>query len=85
MTLTTNNAPSCLCVGGIIIDDIVYPDGRTKMGVLGGGVSHAAAGMLIWGQRAGIFACAGRDLPPEARRRLARDFDTRGLVVRDLP
>lgn len=85
MTRTTNDAPACLCVGGIIIDDIVHPDGRTQMGVLGGAVSHAAAGMLIWGQRAGIFACAGRDLPQEACRRLARDFDTRGLVVRDLP
>lgn len=85
MTRTPNAAPAYLCVGGIIIDDIVHPDGRTQMGVLGGGVSHAAAGMLIWGQRAGLFACAGRDLPPQARRRLARDFDTRGLVLRDLP
>jgi sugar/nucleoside kinase (ribokinase family) len=83
--MTTNNAPACLCVGGIIIDDIVYPDGRTQMGVLGGGVSHAAAGVLIWGQRPGLFASAGRDLPAEAHRRLARDFDLRGLIVHDLP
>ncbi len=85
LTHTPKAAPAYLCVGGIIIDDIVYPDGRTQMGVLGGGVSHAAAGMLIWGQRPGLFASAGRDLPEEARRRLVRDFDTRGLVVHDLP
>ena len=80
MTLTTNDAPACLCVGGIIIDDIVHPDGRTQMGVLGGAVSHAAAGML--GAARGHLACAGRDLP--SCRRLARD-STRRLVVRDLP
>ncbi len=80
-----DESPAYVCVGGIIIDDIVQPDGQTRMGVLGGGVTHAAAGMLIWGQRAGIFACAGYDLPDEARQRLERDFDTRGLLVLDLP
>lgn len=80
-----DESPAYVCVGGIIIDDIVQPDGQTRMGVLGGGVTHAAAGMLIWGQRAGIFACAGYDLPEGARRRLERDFDTRGLLVLDLP
>ncbi len=80
-----DESPAYVCVGGIIIDDIVQPDGQTRMGVLGGGVTHAAAGMLIWGQRAGVFACAGHDLPHEARQRLERDFDTRGLLVLDLP
>lgn len=80
-----DESPAYVCVGGIIIDDIVQPDGQTYMGVLGGGVTHAAAGMLIWGQRAGVFAWAGRDLPDEARRRLERDFDTRGLLMLDLP
>ncbi len=83
--MTGDAAPAYVCVGGIIIDDIVHPDGQTRMGVLGGGVSHAAAGMMIWGQRAGILACAGYDLPQEARARLERDFDTQGLIILDLP
>ncbi len=70
--------PSYICVGGIIIDDIVFPNGETRMEVLGGGVSHAAAGMKIWDQRAGMVACAGKDLPNSARRRLERDFDLQG-------
>ncbi len=78
-------SPAFVCVGGVIVDDIVLPDGETRMEVLGGGVSHAAAGMAIWDQRAGIIARAGRDLPPRARDRLERDFDTRGLIWLDQP
>ncbi len=56
-------APAFIAVGSIYLDDIVFPNGRTVMGVLGGGAAHAAAGMAIWGQRGGIVACVGRDLP----------------------
>jgi sugar/nucleoside kinase (ribokinase family) len=77
--------PAYVCIGGIIIDDIVFPDGQTRMGVLGGGTVHAAAGMLIWGQRPGIASRVGPDLPDSARQRLERDFDLRGLVRLDLP
>ncbi len=77
--------PAYICVGGIIIDDIVYPNGRTAMGVLGGAVTHAAAGMVIWGQRPGMVANAGRDLPEDVRLRLNRDFDLQGLQWLDLP
>lgn len=77
--------PAYVCVGGIIIDDIVFPNGETRMEVLGGGVVHAAAGMKIWDQRAGLFVCAGKDLPDSARRRLERDFELQGMIWLDLP
>jgi sugar/nucleoside kinase (ribokinase family) len=77
--------PDYLAVGGIIIDDIVFPDGKTSMGILGGGVSHAAAGMAIWGQRPGICASIGLDLPAAARQRLNREFDVQGVVQLDVP
>ena len=44
-------APEFIAVGSVIIDDIVYPDGRTSMGVLGGGGAHAAYGMALAGAR----------------------------------
>jgi sugar/nucleoside kinase (ribokinase family) len=72
-------------VGSLITDDIVLPDGTTHMGVLGGGVAHTAAGMLIWGRRPGICACAGHDLAPVARQRLARDFDLSGIDWQNRP
>jgi len=77
--------PEYVGVGGIIIDDIVFPNGSTHLEVLGGGVVHAAAGMHLWGQRAGIVACAGHDLPLSARQRLERDFDVQGIIWLDLP
>ena len=77
--------PAYVAAGGIIIDDIVYPDGTTRLGVLGGGATHAAAGMMIWDQRPGILAHTGYDLPETARQRLERDFDTQGLIALDVP
>ena len=35
-------------IGTIIIDDIRLPDGTDKIGVLGGGLTHAVMGMRIW-------------------------------------
>ena len=69
-----------IAVGSVIIDDIVYPDGRTSMAVLGGGGTHAAYGMAMTGARPGLVALVGEDLPAEIRARLDRDFDIRGLV-----
>ena len=83
--MTESHSPPTICVGGIFVDDIVLPNGDTRMAVLGGGVVHGAAGALIWGQRAGLFACAGHDLPDSARQRLERDFDVQGLVWLDIP
>ena len=74
------SAPDYLAVGSVIIDDIVYPDGRTSMGVLGGGGAHAAYGMALAGEKPGLVGLVGADLPTDIRRRLERDFDTRGLV-----
>ncbi len=73
-------APEFIAVGSVIIDDIVYPDGRTSMAVLGGGGTHAAYGMAFAGQRPGLLALVGEDLPAEIRRRLEADFDTAGLL-----
>jgi len=45
----------------VIIDDIVFPDGRTSMGVLGGGGTHTVAGMRLWSDDVGILGQVGRD------------------------
>jgi sugar/nucleoside kinase (ribokinase family) len=77
--------PAFVCIGSVIIDDIVYPDGQTCMGVLGGGSTHAAAGMLMWGERPGLFSYIGSDLPDAVKARLERDFDNQGLIPIDFP
>jgi len=50
----------------IILDDIVFPDGQTRMGVLGGGGPQAAFGMRLWAESVGLAASVGPDLPTEA-------------------
>ncbi len=47
----------------IILDDIVFPDGQTRMGVLGGGGPQTAFGMRLWSDSVGIVASVGPDLP----------------------
>ncbi len=78
-------APDFLAIGSVIIDDIVYPDGRASMGVLGGGGAHAAYGMALAGERPGLVALVGEDLPADIRERFTRDFDARGLVSTHYP
>ncbi len=74
------STPDYLAIGSIIIDDIVYPDGRTSMGVLGGGGSHAAYGIAFTGEKPALVGMVGEDLPADIRARLEADFDTAGLV-----
>ncbi|RME76259.1 MAG: hypothetical protein D6784_06215 [Chloroflexi bacterium] len=64
----------------LIIDDLVFPDGRTAMGLLGGGGPQAAFGMRLWADRVGLVAGVGPDLPPDALAWLAgMGIDTAGL------
>jgi sugar/nucleoside kinase (ribokinase family) len=72
-------------IGSIFIDDIVYPDGRTDMDVLGGGAVYAAAGMALFGALPGLMVRAGQGLPTEAMHRLATFCDLRGLSPLPLP
>jgi len=70
----------------IIIDDIIYPDGHARMGILGGGSTYAAAGMRVWARGIGIVAGTGSDFPKAYRDHLERlDIDLTGLLVRAFP
>ncbi len=46
---------------GIIVDDIIFPDGQTSMGTLGGGGMYAASGMRLWSEDAALIAAVGAD------------------------
>jgi sugar/nucleoside kinase (ribokinase family) len=78
-------APRLVGIGAVFIDDIVLPTGQTYMAQLGGGVVHALMGAAIWGERPGIAAVIGRDLPDTAREQLTRYLDTAGLYELDTP
>ena len=50
----------------IIIDDLVFPDGRTMMGMLGGSGPQTAFGMKLWADDVGLVGGIGHDFPANA-------------------
>lgn len=70
-----------LSIGSIIIDDIFLPDGTKKMGVLGGGLTHAAMGMRAWVDHVGIISSVGDDFDDTQILALKTYFDTSGLRI----
>jgi len=76
--------PDYVAYSGLIIDDIVLPDGRTFFNTLGGSGTHGLIGMRVWSDRLGYFAAVGSDFDPSHRELLERlGVDLRGLIERD--
>jgi sugar/nucleoside kinase (ribokinase family) len=76
--------PDYVAYSGLIIDDIVLPDGRTFFNTLGGSATHALIGMRVWSESLGYFAAVGDDFDPRHRAALERiGVDLRGLLRRE--
>jgi sugar/nucleoside kinase (ribokinase family) len=76
--------PDYVAYSGLIVDDIVLPDGRTHFNTLGGSGTHALIGMRIWSDRLGYFAAVGSDFCRDHRALLERlGVDLCGLIERD--
>ena len=76
--------PEYVAYSGLIIDDIVLPDGRTYFNTLGGSGTHGLVGMRVWSDRLGYFAAVGSDFDRSHRELLERlGIDLRGLIERD--
>ena len=58
-------------LGNLLVDDVVLPDGRTRMAEPGGAVLYVALGAWLWGLRVGIVAVRGDEYPREALETLA--------------
>jgi hypothetical protein len=74
-----------VAIGSIIIDDIVDPQGHTTMGVLGGGGSHAVAGMRVWSEKTALVSVIGQAFPETAWQHLQSLADTGGISQRAVP
>ncbi len=69
-----------VCLGNLIVDDIVFADGTTRMGQAGGAMLYAALGARLWDARVAIVAPLGDDYPRETLRALeSRGVDLSGL------
>ena len=73
-----------VAVGSIVIDDIVDPYGHSSMGMLGGGGSHAVAGMRVWCDQTALVSVIGRGFPDTAWQQLRALADTRGISQRTM-
>jgi sugar/nucleoside kinase (ribokinase family) len=75
---------SCACCGNMTIDDLVFHDGSTRMGVLGGDAVYGAIGASLWGITVALISVAGPDYPVS---RLSESFGIRttALITKSRP
>ncbi len=64
-------------LGNLLVDDVVLPDGRTRMAEPGGAALYAALGARLWGLRVGVVTVRGEEYPPDALDLMAR----RGIAL----
>lgn len=73
-------SPDLAVLGNLLVDDLVFEDGRTRMGEPGGAALHAALGASLWGLPTGIVSWRGEDYPSSALESLsARGVDLAGV------
>ena len=78
--------PDLVVLGNLLVDDVVFPDGRTRMGEAGGATLYASLGAALWGLRTGLVSFRGHDYPKAALDALqARGVDLAGVHVIDGP
>jgi cytidine kinase len=72
--------PDLVVLGNLLVDDMVFPDGRTRMAEPGGATLYAALGASLWGLATGVASVRGDDYPASAFDALAaRGADLAGV------
>lgn len=72
--------PELAVFGNLIVDDIVYPDGSTRIGQPGGAALFTALGARLWQVEVGIGSVVGDDYPAAVIEKLNRlGIDLAGL------
>jgi ribokinase len=73
-------APELVVAGNLLVDDIVFHDGRTLMGEPGGGALYVSLAASLWKIRVGLVSVLGRDYPRGAMQTLsAKGVDLEGV------
>jgi sugar/nucleoside kinase (ribokinase family) len=72
--------PELVIAGNLLVDDLVFDSGQTRMGEAGGAVVHAALAASLWGLRVGCVSWRGEDYPEGVLQALAdRGIDLAGV------
>lgn len=81
-----HTAPDLVVIGNMLIDDVVFPDGRTRMHEPGGAALYLALAAALWEVRVGVVSVRGADYPPAAVSALEQHgVDLSGVHVLDGP
>jgi ribokinase len=72
--------PDLVVLGNLLVDDVVFPDGRTRFGEAGGACLYLALAAALWDVRVGLVSVVGDAYPARALEGLAaRGVDLGGL------
>jgi sugar/nucleoside kinase (ribokinase family) len=72
--------PSIVLVGNLLVDDVVFADGATRMGQPGGALLYGALGATLWESRPGLVSVVGDDYPTRVLDKLQqRGVDLAGV------
>lgn len=72
--------PDLVGLGNLLVDDVVFPDGRTLMGEPGGAMLYLSLAARLWGASVGVVSVRGDDYPQATLDALAaRGVDLAGL------
>lgn len=61
-----STTPDLVLLGNLLVDDIVFPDGRTRMAQAGGAMLYASLAAASYGTRTGCVSLRGVDYPAAA-------------------
>ncbi|HUN36150.1 MAG TPA: PfkB family carbohydrate kinase [Trebonia sp.] len=76
-----DNARRVIVIGNLTIDDVVLPDGQTRMASVGGNSVYSALAARMWSAEVGLVTRRGADFDNAHLRRLASlGVDTGGVV-----
>jgi sugar/nucleoside kinase (ribokinase family) len=72
--------PSIVLLGNLLVDDVVFADGTTRMGQPGGALLYGALGATVWGSGPGLVSVLGDDYPAQVLEKLEqRGVDLAGV------
>ena len=71
------NHPDLVVLGNLLVDDVVFPDGRTRMAQPGGAILYASLAAALWGARVGCVSLLGNDYPQSA----LEELRARGIAL----
>jgi sugar/nucleoside kinase (ribokinase family) len=72
--------PSIVLLGNLLVDDVVFADGTTRMEQPGGALLYGALGATLWQSRPGLVSVLGDDYPAQVLEKLQqRGVDLSGV------